>query len=161
MRQIGKIINGKFVPFADIGGGGKIVLPENKVVVTDEQGNLSTVNVSAEEVGFLAGLSENVQKHIDDFTKKQVLNGNGSYVILQKLGTFVLAYIYKTPAMSIGEKVKIGDTDIILGSSCPITVGTSVLYSCFFEVKNGEVTITNTSGKEIANVYYKGFAILS
>lgn len=64
MRQIGKIINGKFVPFADIGGG-KIILPENKVVVTDDQGNLSTVNVSTEEVGFLAGLSGNVQEEIN------------------------------------------------------------------------------------------------
>lgn len=64
MGQIGKIIDGKFVPFADMGGG-KIILPANKAVVTDSQGNLSTGDVTAEEVRMLRGVNENLQEQIN------------------------------------------------------------------------------------------------
>lgn len=49
-------------------GGGKIILPANKAVVTDAQGNLSTGDVTAEEVGFLKGLTGNAQEQFNSIS---------------------------------------------------------------------------------------------
>lgn len=68
MGQIGKIIDGKFVPFADLGGG-KTILTPNKAVVSGADGTVQASEVTAEEVGFLAGLTGNVQEQIDSTNK--------------------------------------------------------------------------------------------
>ncbi len=65
MGQIGKIIDGKFVPFADLGGG-KTILTPNKAVVSGADGTVQASEVTAEEVGFLAGLTGNVQEQIQN-----------------------------------------------------------------------------------------------
>lgn len=95
MGQIGKIIGGKFVPFADIGWG-KIVLPANKAVVTDAQGNLSTGDVTAEEVGFLSGLQVNVQEKISELSDLNKFNitasvdwASSANVTIEKYGKII------------------------------------------------------------------------
>ena len=65
MGQIGKIIDGKFVPFADLGGG-KTILTPNKAVVSGADGTLQASEVTAQDVGFLSGLTGNVQEQINE-----------------------------------------------------------------------------------------------
>lgn len=84
-----------------------------------------------------------------------------SQIMFQRMGNFILVYVIKTPAISSGETVELGRTSMKYSSASPIFIGSSgSLYECYINIDKYVVTLKNRSAANIANAWYKGFAIL-